>query len=140
MPDRTVHQLVNVQQSPLSPRQRLFCARIAGGASGAEAARQAGYSVATAAQQASRLLRQRQVQGEIERLAGDDSVAERAMLDRLLNKVQRVYDRALRDSRCSAALRAIEMEASLRSLGARTLPEGVTAAALEYDPVDSEPL
>lgn len=51
----------------LLPRQRAFCDAIAAGMSGAEAARQAGYSDRRAAATASRLRREPAIQAGIER-------------------------------------------------------------------------
>lgn len=53
--------------SRLLPRQRAFCDAIAAGLSGAEAARQAGYSERRAAATASRLRREPAIQAGIER-------------------------------------------------------------------------
>jgi len=51
----------------LLPRQRAFCDGVAAGLSGAEAARQAGYSASRAAATASRLRRRPEIQAGIER-------------------------------------------------------------------------
>ena len=112
----------------LSARQRMFCQRLAAGASGAEAARAAGYSPQAAAQQASRMLRNPRVLGEIERLVLSPQLREQAELDRLLSKVETIFSKALRDGQCSPALRAVELEAALRTRGAKTVPEGVSPA------------
>jgi|GEM_PF-1621114 len=128
MSQPAVHRLAAAESGPLTPRQRLFCARIAGGSSGAEAARDAGYARRTAAQQASRLLRQHAIRAEVERLRADAGHLQRAALDRMLSKVERIYASAIRQHQCAAALRAVEMEGALRRLGAHSLPEGVSPA------------
>jgi phage terminase small subunit len=122
----------------LTARQHIFCRRLIAGASGAEAARQAGYSIAGAARQASRMLRNPAIAAEIERLRGDSTTRARAELDRLLSKVERVFAKALADNQCGAALRAIELEAMLRSRGARSLPEDVSPVDVENDPTDGD--
>ena len=133
MSDLAVHRLDQVPVAPLTPRQRLFCARIAGGASGTEAARQAGYAGSTAPQQASRLRRQPHVRQEIERLRQDAGQASQAALDRMLSKVERVFADAVRQHQCAAALHAVSMEAELRRDGARSLPDNVSPADLWDD-------
>ena len=125
--NKSVHQLYDdAPTTRLSGRQRLFCNRVAGGASGAEAARQAGYSATAAAQQAWRMLRSPEVQEEIQRIRTAPALREQAELDRLLTKVEGVFTKAIRDGQCSPALRAVRMEAQLRAQGAQTLPENVT--------------
>ena len=113
---------------PLSGRRTLFCQRIAAGASGAEAARAAGYKASSATQQAWRLLREPAVLAEIERLRTSQALREQAELDRLLAKVEGVYSKAVRNGQCSPALRAVQLESSLRDRGARSLPDGVSPA------------
>ena len=135
-----VHHLVPARELDLTPRQRLFCARIAGGASGAEAARQAGYSHATAAQQASRMLRKPEVRAEVDRLLADQFHVQQAALDRMLSKVEEVYRHAVRQRQCAAALRAIEVEAALRQNGAKSLPADVSPVDLGQEPNESEPI
>lgn len=137
MSSSTVHPLRpsadHAPQHSLNPRQELFCARIAGGASGAEAARAAGYSRESAAQQASRLLRQPAIRAEIARNQADDDLAQRAAMDRALAKAEEVYTYAIRERQCSAAVRAILLEAALRSGGAGKLPKGADTAAFELE-------
>ncbi len=116
--------------SRLSGRQRLFCRRIAGGASGAEAARQAGYAASVAAQQAWRLLQNPNILGEIARVRAEPALRSQAELDRLLAKVEGVFAKAIRDGQCSPALRAVEMEALLRAKGALSLPDDIGPADL----------
>ena len=126
----------------LTGRQLLFCNRIAGGASGAEAARQAGYSGAAAAQQAWRLLKNAEVQAEIERIRNAAALRAQAELDRLLSKVEGVFVRAYRDGQCSPALDAIRLEAILRSQGAQTLPDDVMPSEIletRSDPGEGSP-
>ena len=126
-----VHHSVVLCEGLLTPRQRLFCARIAAGASGAEAARQAGYSANAATQQASRLLNQAKVRQEVDRIVADQQRLQQAALDRMLSKVETVYSHAIRQRQCAAALKAIEMEAVLRQSGARSLPQAVSPADLQ---------
>ncbi len=133
MPDSLVHRLITENTTDLTPRQRVFCARIVGGASGAEAARQAGYSAQVAAQQASRLLAQGKIRQEVARLNADAAAAGQAALDRMLSKVEQVYTHAIRQRQCAAALRAIEIEGALRQHGARSLPADVLPSDLEFD-------
>ena len=128
--DAVHHLNAALSGSRLSGRQRLFCNRIAGGASGAEAARQAGYSAAAASQQAWRLLQNPQVQAEIERVKAAPELRQQAELDRLLAKVEGVFAKAVRDGQCAPALRAVQMEARLRERGAQSLPEDVLPAEL----------
>jgi hypothetical protein len=137
MPDSVVRRLITDNTTTLTPRQRLFCARVAGGATGAEAARQAGYSTHSAAQQASRLLGQDMIRRKIASLNADAATARQAALDRMLNKVEQVYTHAIRQRQCAAALRAIEVEGVLRQNGARSLPIDLLPDDLEPDPSNS---
>ena len=124
---KSTNHLHPVATTPqLSGRQRLFYNRVAGGSSGAEAARQAVYSGASAPQQAWRLLQNPHVKMEIERVSRPPALRGQAELDRMLTKVESVYAKAIRDGQCAPALRAVEIEALLRQNGARTLPENVT--------------
>ena len=118
---------------PLNGRRIVFSQRIAAGASGAEAARAAGYKASSAHQQAWRLLREPAVQAEIERLRGSESLRRQAELDRLLAKVEGVFAKAVRNGQCNPALRAVELESVLRDRGARSLPDGVLPADVEGD-------
>ncbi len=138
MPQTPAHRPTNASRPirPLSGRRRLFCERIAAGASGAEAARAAGYAASNAAQQAWRLLQKPVVQAEVERLRESAELRSQAELDRLLAKVERVFSRAIRDGQCAAALRAVQLEFMLRGRGARSLPDDVSPADLAGTPLD----
>jgi hypothetical protein len=118
---------------PFGARRTVFSQRIAAGASGAEAARAAGYKPSSASQQAWRLLRDPAVQAEIERLRASDALRKQAELDRLLAKVEGLYLKAIRNGQCSSALRAVELELTLREHGARSLPDGVSPADIEAE-------
>lgn len=136
---KPIHHLHTVEPTPrLSGRQRLFCSRVAGGASGAEAARQAGYSVAVASQQAWRLLQNPRVKAEIERIRLEPELRAQAELDRLLAKVEGVFTKAVRDGQCAPALRAVQLEARLRARGAQTLPWDVTPVDLAEEATEDD--
>ena len=122
---------------PFEARRTVFSQRIAAGASGAEAARAAGYKASSATQQAWRLLREPAVQAEIERLRASDTLRKQAELDRLLAKVESLYTKAVHNGQCGSALRAVELELTLREHGARSLPDGVSPADIEAESINT---
>lgn len=100
----------------LSPRSEIFCTQYVITGNARAAALEAGYSPASAASQASRMLKRPWIAARIRALRAD--IARRHCLDAdsLAAKLETVYHRALRDQQYTAAGRAVELQARLAGL------------------------
>jgi uncharacterized protein YjlB len=116
----------------LTPRQAAFCRYVAVGASGAEAARKAGYSQYSARRTASRLLADDQVLALVDafrRRIDDDRAAERRRLEAVLDEIIRTGLEADGLTGHNGVLRAVTLKAKL--LGLLAPPRQGAAAAVE---------
>ena len=90
---------------PLSDRQLAFCRAYADGASGAEAARRAGYSPRSARYQARDLLAKPHIRQAIERLRQEHVPVDDTSLEGHLIALAVLRDEAFRAGKLAAALR-----------------------------------
>lgn len=100
----------------LTERQEIFCRHVARGASGAAAARAAGYAPGNAAQQGSNLLQQPHVRLRIEELRMRREGNRSAGVSELVDVLRLLMRRAIKAGDHRAAIRCIEVEARLCGL------------------------
>lgn len=100
----------------LTDRQEIFCRHVARGASGAAAARAAGYAPGNAAQQGSSLLHQPHVRARIEELRMRREGNRSAGVSELVDVLRLLLRRAIKAGDHRAAIRCIEVEARLCGL------------------------
>ena len=97
----------------LTYRQERFCHAFVHWANGAEAAREAGYTVRSARKQASVMLQTLRIRARIHEI--QTQLAEDAGTDMaaLIGKLEIIYRRAIGDHHFYAAARAVELQAKL---------------------------
>ena len=97
----------------LTHRQERFCHAFVHWANGAEAAREAGYTVRSARKQASVMLQTVRIRARIHEI--QTQLAEDAGTDMaaLIGKLEIIYRRAIGDHHFYAAARAVELQAKL---------------------------
>ena len=97
----------------LTHRQERFCHAFVHWANGAEAAREAGYTVRSARKQSSVMLQTVRIRArihEIQTQLAEDAGADMAAL---IGKLEIIYRRAIGDHHFYAAARAVELQAKL---------------------------
>jgi phage terminase small subunit len=97
----------------LTHRQERFCHAFVHWANGAEAAREAGYTVRSARKQASVMLQTVRIRArihEIQTQLAEDAGADMAAL---IGKLEIIYRRAIGDHHFYAAARAVELQVKL---------------------------
>jgi phage terminase small subunit len=104
----------------LAERQEMFCRRFVEGANATHAARSAGYAAASARNAGYRLLRRPEIKERIAALHREQAEQARDT-EILIGKLETVYRRALNADQCSAAARAVEIQAKLAAGAAGTL-------------------
>ena len=100
----------------IPPRRELFCQHYAAGAGGAEAVRRAGYSPNGAKQRACYLLRRAEIRLRIEALRAERRGKHKGHLDEAIGLVDAIIADAMQNSKCSAALRAVELKLRLNGV------------------------
>ncbi|MEQ9811683.1 MAG: terminase small subunit, partial [Azospirillaceae bacterium] len=118
----------------LNARQTRFAEALARGASGAEAARLAGYAPGAAAVTASRMLRNDKVCSYFSALRDHNRLAERAEVDELVGHLRWSLARGRAAQDAGLVIRSVEAIARLKRYGLahapwRLAPEGPAAAA-----------
>jgi len=114
---------------PLTARQERFCAAYVLNPNAAEAAREAGYSEASARKQGWRLLRAGRIRARLIEIHADLASGINESLDPFLGKLEVIYRQAVEDRRTLAAVRAVEAQARLARLKTRIPPAAEHAAA-----------
>jgi phage terminase small subunit len=117
-------------ETALNSRHEAFACAYASGASGAAAARTAGYSPAGAANRASELLRRTDVADRLAELSAEAASAGIQAADRLLAKLEPVYEKGLEADDTDAVLQVVELQARIIGLvhgGATIRPRAHTA-------------
>ncbi len=102
----------------LTPRQERFCHEFVHWAQGAVAAREAGYSAASARKQGSALLKTERIRARIGEIQAQLARDAGAGTDALIGKLEVVYRRAIGDHHFYAAARAVELQAKLARMAA----------------------
>lgn len=115
----------------LTERQEIFCRHVARGASGAAAARSAGYAPGNAAQQGSNLLQQPHVRARIEALRIRREGNRQAAIAEITDTLRLLMRRAIKAGDHRAAIRCLEVEARLMGL----YPDRQTHAFAGADPL-----
>lgn len=103
----------------LTERQRAFCRHVVAGASGAEAAREAGYAPGSARFQASRLMANDNIAQHLAELRGAEEARVKALKARMEVAVDNVLVEALADeapAQRGVVLRAVALRARLGGL------------------------
>ena len=111
----------------LNSRQETFCHAYASGANGTQAARQAGYGTAGAANQASRLLQNPDVAERIGEFHADAAAARTEAAQSLMDKLEPVYQTGLDSDDVDTVLQVVELQARIAGLisGGSLLPRRV---------------
>lgn len=97
----------------LTPRQERFCHAFVHWANGAVAAREAGYTVKSARNQASLLLQTDRIRTRIHDIQTQLAQDSGSEMDPFIGKLEVVYRRAMEDHHFYAAARAVELQAKL---------------------------
>ena len=101
---------------PLSDRQELFCRHVARGASGAAAARWAGYAPDSAAKQASVMLDRPHIRRRIEDLRVRREIARQAGIAEMVDRLRALAKLATAKGDYRTAVRCIEIEGKATGL------------------------
>ncbi len=121
---------------PLTPRQDRFCHEFVNWAQGAVAAREAGYSAASARKQGSALLKTERIRARIHDIQAGLVRDAGADTDALIGKLEVVYRRAIEDHHFYAAARAVELQAKLTREAARRPAPALIEAEPAQQPHD----
>ncbi|MAF49783.1 MAG: terminase small subunit [Rhodospirillales bacterium] len=116
----------------LKPRHETFARAYASGASGAAAARIAGYGPAGAASRASELLCRPEVADRLAELSAEQGAARAEAAEALLAKLEPVYEKGLEAGDTDAVLQVVELQARIMGLvhgGATIRPRALASAA-----------
>lgn len=99
----------------LGHRQEIFCRRFVEGANATQAAKSAGYAAGSARNAGYRLLQRPQIIARIAELHRELAMQRCRDVDVLIGKLEAIYRRAIDAQQCSAAARAVELQARLSS-------------------------
>jgi len=111
--DGTAHPIA---AEDISEQQEAFCQAYVFYANAAHAAREAGYSPATARQQGHRLIKRRTIELRIDAIRRHLAQQGCRTTETLLGKLENIYNRALTDRAYHAASRAVEIQARMAGL------------------------
>jgi phage terminase small subunit len=100
----------------LQSRQEAFCRAYAAGASGAAAARAAGYESSGAAKQAARLLKRGDVADRVAELRAEAAERRESTVEALLAKLEPVYTACLNGQDYEGVLQVVELQARIKGL------------------------
>jgi len=114
----------------LTLRQERFCQAFVVCPNAADAAREAGYSEASARKQGWRLLRTERVRARLQEIQTGLAADLMDSVDSLIGKLEVVYRLAVEDRRTLAAVRAVELQGRFTQLKRRLPPAAEEAAAL----------
>ena len=120
----------------LTARQERFCRAFVELASGAYAARAAGYAPGSARHQGSRLLKDKDVRTRIADIQAETAEESCRETDVLLGKLETVYRRAMENHHFHAAARAVELQAKLTGRKAARIASG--AGGTEEMPTNAD--
>lgn len=123
---------VTDRESALNHRHEAFARAYATGATGAAAARTAGYAPAGAASRASELLQRADVAERLAELSAEAATARAQAVNALLDKLEPVYEKRLENDDTDAVLQVVELQARILGLvhgGATIRPRGLGSAA-----------
>jgi len=101
---------------PIKKRYEEFCQNYLLDCNGARAARKAGFSAASARQQANRLLSRDDVRERVRFLRIEMARRNCMTSEILMAKLEMVFRQALEYRQCASAIRAIELQARLAGL------------------------
>ena len=104
------------QPPPLTDRQELFCRHVARGASGAAAARWAGYATDSAAKQASVMLDRPHIRSRIEDLKVKREIARQTGIAEMVDRLRALAKLSIAKGDYRTVMRSIEFEARLTGL------------------------
>ncbi|MET4699488.1 DNA-binding CsgD family transcriptional regulator [Constrictibacter sp. MBR-5] len=125
-----------VKTTPLTDRQEIFCRHVARGASGAAAARSAGYSPHSAARYAGDLLTKPQIRHRIEDLRVRREAARQTGIAEIVDRLRALATLAAEKSDLRTAVRCLETEARLCGLYPDRLAAGFAGADPLLDGID----
>jgi hypothetical protein len=121
-------------ETTLKPRHEAFVRAYATGATGAAAARNAGYAPAGAAGRASELLQRADVTERLAELSAQAATQRAEAAEALLDKLEPVYEKGLETGDTDAVLQVVELQARILGLvhgGATIRPRGLSQVAPE---------
>lgn len=114
-------------ETMLNPRHEAFARAYATGATGAAAARNAGYAPAGAATRASELLQRNDVAERLAQLGAEAATQRAQAAEALLGKLEPIYEKGLENDDIDAVLQVVELQARILGLvhgGATIRPRG----------------
>ncbi|MBT6860886.1 MAG: hypothetical protein HOA18_19150 [Rhodospirillaceae bacterium] len=114
-------------ETALNSRHEAFAQGYASGATGADAARRAGYSPAGAASRASELLQRTDVAERLAQLSAEAASQSTQAANALLDKLEPLYEKGLENDDTDAVLQVVELQARILGLvhgGATIRPRG----------------
>jgi phage terminase small subunit len=112
----------------LKPRHERFCRNFVASRNATDAARIAGYSLASADKQGYRLIRRADIRRRLTELEAEIAQRDCLSLDAQLVKLEAACQQALRHGRESVVVRIVEMQAKLAGLIAKRDTQAEAAA------------